>query len=39
MEVKEINYNKLALYEYSDIIKPYLRDMIIRLKVNGKYNY
>ena len=28
--------NKLAMCEYSDIIRPYLK--IIRLEVNGKYN-
>ena len=28
--------NKLAMYEYFDIIRPYLK--IIRLEVNGKYN-
>ena len=30
---------KLALYEYFEKIKPYLKDMIdiISLKVNGKY--
>ena len=33
--------NILALYEYFDIIRPYLKDLIdvVRLKVNGKYNY
>ena len=33
--------NKLALYEYFDTIKPYLKDMIdnLRLEVNRKYNY
>ena len=31
--------NKLALYEYFDIIRPYLKDMIDIIKVNGKYNY
>ena len=30
--------NTLALYEYFDIIRPYLKEMIIRLEVNGKYN-
>ena len=33
--------NKLALYKYFDIIKPYLKDMIddYKSKVNGKYRY
>ena len=33
--------NKLALYEYFDTIRPYLKDMVDdhKVEVNGKYNY
>ena len=32
--------SKLAIYEYFDIIRPYLKDMINdhKARVNGKYN-
>ena len=29
--------NKLALYEYFDIIKPYLKDMIDNYKARGEW--
>ena len=33
--------NKLALYEYFDTIRPYLKDMVDnhKVEVNGKYDY
>ena len=36
-ESKRDKYNKLALYEYFDIIRPYLKDMIDNYKARGEW--
>ena len=37
MKAEEIKDNKLAIYEYFDIIRQYLRDMIDDHKANGEW--